>query len=304
MTGRQLPGSLDLMEVSPRDGLQDYPVQVPTATKVELIRRAAAAGLRKIEIASFAHPARVPQMADAEEVIAATADLQGVTRVALVLNEKGLDRAIAAGIRDVNMVVVVSETFAQRNQGMTVDQLLGVWSTIARRSAAEGVSASVILSAAFGCPYEGDLDPARVRDVVSAAIAAEPTAVTLADTIGAAVPTMVSDLVGWTLSQTTAPVRCHLHDTRNTGIANAVAAVSAGATGVDASLGGLGGCPFAPGATGNVATEDIVWALERMGVRTGVNLDAALDTVRWMQQAFAEGGRPIGGAVARAGRFG
>ena len=298
-----LPTSVDLMDVSPRDGLQDFPVPVPTATKVELIRRAAAAGIRSIEVASFAHPARVPQMADAEAVIAATADLVDVRRVALVLNDKGLDRAIAAGIRHVNMVVVVSETFAQRNQGMSVSELLDVLRRIVERSRANDVSASVILSAAFGCPYERNVDPASVRDVVAAALDAGPSSVTLADTIGAAVPTMVGELVAWTVARTDIPVRCHLHDTRNTGVANAIAALQAGATGLDSSLGGLGGCPFAPGATGNVATEDVVWALERMGVNTGVDLGRVLDTVSWMQNAFSGGGRPIGGAVARAGGF-
>ena len=163
--------------------------------------------------------------------------------------------------------------------------------------------ASVVLSAAFGCPYERDLSPGAVRDVVAAALDAGPSSVTLADTIGAAVPTMVGDLVAWTVERAEVSVRCHLHDTRNTGVANAIAALQAGATGLDSSLGGLGGCPFAPGATGNVATEDVVWALERMGVRTGIDLEQAMETVGWMQRVFADGGRPIGGAVARAGRF-
>jgi hydroxymethylglutaryl-CoA lyase len=294
---------IDLMEVSPRDGLQDHPVLVPTEVKVALIRRAFAAGLRTIEIASFAHPARVPQMADAEAVIAATADLVGLRRVALVLNEKGLDRALDSGIADVNVVVVCSETFSQKNQGMSVPDLLSGWERIAARANGAGLRATVTISAAFGCPYERDLPEAQVHEVVRRAVGAGPAAVTLADTIGSAVPTMVEDLVGWTGSLGPTPVRCHLHDTRNTGVANAVAALRAGAVGLDASLGGLGGCPFAPGATGNVATEDLVWCLERMGIPTGVDLGAALETVSWMTGIFGVEGRRVGGAVARAGAF-
>lgn len=295
---------IDLMEVSPRDGLQDHPVLVPTEVKLELIRRAVAAGLRKVEIASFAHPARVPQMADAEAVIAAARSIEGLTPVALVLNDKGLDRALAAGIRDVNVAVVCSETFSQRNQGMSSSELLASWERIARRASAEGIAASVTISASFGCPYEGDLPVAQVRAVVERALAAGPAAITVADTIGAAVPTMVEDLVAWTVERSSVAVRCHLHDTRNTAVANVVAALRAGATGLDASLGGLGGCPFAPGATGNVATEDIVWCLERMGIATGVDLTRALDTVDWMKSAFAVDGRRVGGALSRAGVFG
>ena len=292
-----------LMEVSPRDGLQDHPVPVPTAVKVELVARAAAAGLRRVEIASFAHPARVPQMADAEAVIAATASIPGLTRVALVLNERGLDRALASGIGHVNVVVVASETFAQKNQGMGVAEQLAGWGRIARRAGVHGPAASVTVSAAFGCPYEGDLDPGDVREVLARALDAAPADITLADTIGAAVPTMVEDLVAWTRQRSPAPVRCHLHDTRNTGVANAVAALRDGASGLDASLGGLGGCPFAPGATGNVATEDLVWCLERMGIPTGVELAKVLETVEWMRGVLGVEGRRIGGALARAGVF-
>jgi hydroxymethylglutaryl-CoA lyase len=211
---------------------------------------------------------------------------------------------MAAGIGRINVVVVVTETFAQRNQGMAVAELLDGWARIAQRAHANGLRPCVTISAAFGCPYEGDVDPGHVLSVCERALAAGPTEITVADTIGAAVPSMVEDLVGAVVERRgTAEVRGHLHDTRNTGVANAVAALRAGASGLDSSLGGLGGCPFAPGATGNVATEDVVWTLERMGVRTGVDLAAALDTVTWMQEQFGIGGRRVGGAVHRAGPF-
>jgi hydroxymethylglutaryl-CoA lyase len=221
----------------------------------------------------------------------------------MVLNERGLDRALAAGIQRVNTVVVVTETFSGRNQGMSVDEALAAWSTIAARAHTAGLLPSITVAAAFGCPYEGKVEPDAVLRVVDEALAAAPTEITLADTIGAAVPSMVEALVGEVVQRGGAPVRCHLHDTRNTGVANAVAAVRAGAVGLDASLGGLGGCPFAPGATGNVATEDVAWCLEQMGFETGVDLPAALDTVSWMREELATGGRQVGGAVFRAGPF-
>lgn len=303
MTNHVWPASVELMEVSPRDGLQDHPTIVPTEAKVELIRRAAAAGLRRVEVASFAHPGRVPQMADAEAVISATRGFDGLVPVALVLNERGLDRALAAGIQHINTVVVATETFSERNQGMSVAESLAGWARIAERSRAEGLNASVIISASFGCPYEGDADEDQVFAVIQRAGDAGPTSITLADTIGAAVPSMVEGLVGRAVALGVAPVRCHLHDTRNTGVANAVAAIAAGATGLDTSLGGLGGCPFAPGATGNVATEDVVWCLERMGIATGVDLGMALEAVEWMKGEFGSDRRPVGGAVLRAGPF-
>jgi len=294
------PDAIEIVEVSPRDGLQDYPVAVPTSTKIELIRRAAAAGARRIEVASFARPDAVPNMADAEDVIKATEDIAGLTRVGLVLNERGLDRALACGVDEINVVVVSTDTFSRRNQGMTVADAVDVWLKIARRAHAAGLPATVTLSVAFGCPFEGDVEPETILGLARRAAEGLPAAIVLADTIGAGVPAEVESLVTRVRSATELPVRCHLHDTRNTGVANAVAAIRAGATGLDASIGGLGGCPFAPSSQGNVATEDLVWTLERMGVSTGIDLDKLLGAVRWLgTELDAE----IGGAVARAGPF-
>jgi hydroxymethylglutaryl-CoA lyase len=294
-----LPATVELVEVSPRDGLQTGDV-VATATKVELIRRAVAAGLRRVEVASFAHPTRVPQMADAETVLAAVADVPDLVRTTLVLNQRGLDRALAAGVDEVNVVVLATEAFSQRNQGVSVEEAVAAWLAIGRRAEEAGLRAGVTISAAFGCPYEGEVDPRRVLELAERLQEAGPAEISLADTIGCAVPTQVGDLVAAVLDRTGTPVRCHLHDTRNTAVANVVAALSAGATALDASIGGLGGCPFAPRATGNVATEDLVYALERMGVATGVDLDATVGVAAWLEASL---GRPVGGSVARAGGF-
>lgn len=294
-----LPASVELMDVAARDGLQTGPV-VPTEVKVELLGRLAAAGVRRVEAVSFAHPEIVPQMADAETVWEATDDFTGLARSALVLNERGLDRAIAAGVDQINVVVLVTDAFSRRNQKMSSAEAVAGWHRIAARAHEAGIAPGVTLSAAFGCPYEGEVDPARVTDLARQVARAAPFEVALADTIGAAVPTQVESLVAAVGEATDVPVRCHLHDTRNTGVANAVAAVRAGAVTIDASVGGLGGCPFAPRATGNTATEDLVWAFERMGVATGIDLDALIATAEWLDTQVSE---PVGGKLTRAGVF-
>jgi hydroxymethylglutaryl-CoA lyase len=294
-----LPASVELVDVAARDGLQTGPV-VPTEVKVALLRRLAAAGVRRVEAVSFAHPAKVPQMADAEAVLDATRDLTDLVRCALVLNERGLDRALAAEADEINVVVVASNTFSQRNQGVSTAEAAAAWAAIGRRAAHEGIRAGVTLSAAFGCPYEGEVDPARVLALAEQLAEAGPCEIALADTIGAAVPTQVADLVAAVSEATGLPLRCHLHDTRNTGVANAIAALQAGAVTIDAAVGGLGGCPFAPRSTGNTATEDLVWAFERMGVDTGIDLDALVATATWLD---AEVDQTVGGKLTRAGAF-
>ncbi|MFN0089921.1 MAG: hydroxymethylglutaryl-CoA lyase [Acidimicrobiales bacterium] len=293
--------AVEIVEVSPRDGLQNEAVLVSTEVKAELIARAAAAGLRRIEATSFAHPRRVPQMADAEAVLAALPARPGVTYTTLVLNEKGYERALAAGATEINMVITASDTFADRNQGATIDQLVAGWARIAARAHADGVRPTVALAVAFGCPYEGEVPAARVVEICSRLLEAEPAELGIADSIGCAAPSDVTErfaAVGELAMGT--PLRAHFHNTRNTGLANAAAAVEAGVRRLDASLGGIGGCPFAPNATGNIPTEDLVWMLERMGYRTGVDLDQLIDSAVWLGEKL---GKPVPGMMSRARPF-
>jgi hydroxymethylglutaryl-CoA lyase len=284
--------SVGIVEVSPRDGLQDESVVVPTEVKVALIEQALDAGLVRVEAASFAHPDRVPTMADAEAVLARVARRPDVRLSGLVLNERGLDRALAAGVDEINVVVLVTETFSRRNQALGVEEALSMWSRVAVGAAGAGVGATVTLAAAFGCPYEGRVDP-RVADE-------GPIEIALADTIGCAIPPEVGALVGGVADDTGLPVRIHLHNSRNTGYANALAAIDGGASSIDASIGGIGGCPFAPGASGNIATEDLVHLLDRMDIPTGVRLEPLLATSHWLEEVLDH---PVPGQLGRSGPF-
>jgi hydroxymethylglutaryl-CoA lyase len=296
--GRQ---RVELIEVAPRDGLQNESRLLPTERKVELVERAYRAGARRIEAASFVHPGRVPQMADAEAVAAALEPHGDVAYAALALNERGYDRAIAAGFREVNTVVSATDTFGQRNQGMSAAETIAVAARLRERAAADGVFCTVTISVAFGCPFEGEVPPARFAEVAARVAALDPDELALADTIGVAVPSDVEERFALAGAEADGiPLRAHFHNTRNTAVANAIAAVRAGVTRLDASLAGVGGCPFAPAATGNVATEDVAYALGRMGYETGVDLAAAIETARWLA-AELEIAPP--GMVARAGAF-
>lgn len=294
--------AIEIVEVSPRDGLQAEAAVVDTAGKLALIERLVAAGARRLEVASFVNPKRVPQMADAEAVLAGLdLDDPEVTYIGLVLNERGLHRAIEAGVREINAVVVCTDTFGERNQGAGVDGTVDAFAAVAARAAAAGIRSSATVSVAFGCPYEGEVPVERVADVARRVAEAGADEVAIADTIGAAVPPDVTARVEAVRAVVgDVPLRAHFHDTRHTGVANVAAAVAAGVTTIDASLGGVGGCPFAPGATGNVATEDVVYLLHRMGHDTGLDLEALTDAV-----AFVEGlvGHAASGALARAGTF-
>ena len=292
--------SVAIVEVSPRDGLQDEATPVPSASKVALIERALDAGITRVEAVSFVRADRVPAMADAEEVMAGVAHRPGVRLGGLVLNERGLERAVQAGVDEVNFVVLVSEPFSQRNQGMSVDDALSSWARVAETAKASGISPTVTLGAAFGCPYQGRVDRATVRQIAMRAAESAPAEIALADTIGCAVPPEVTALVTAVAADTELPVRVHLHNSRNTGFANALAAIDAGAATLDASIGGIGGCPFAPGATGNVATEDLVHLLDRMGITTGVSVDALIETARWLEDVL---GHAVPGQVVRSGPF-
>jgi isopropylmalate/homocitrate/citramalate synthase len=292
---------IEIIEVAPRDGLQNEPVLVSLERKLDLIRRAVEAGARRIEVTSFVNPSRVPQMADAEAVLAGVPRRPDVRYGGLVLNERGFVRAAEARCDEITFVIVASETFSQRNQGAGVAEILAHWRAVARQARAAAIPASIIIGASFGCPFEGRVPVARVLDLVQAVAEDEPAEIAFADTIGCGVPTQVTELL--TRARERAPqmkLRCHFHDTRNTGIANAVAAVEAGVHALDSSIGGIGGCPFAPAATGNVATEDLVYCLERMSVATGIDLDRTIDTARWLS---GELGKPVSSALARAGAF-
>ena len=293
--------AVQLVEVSPRDGIQNEAVILSTAAKVELVERAVSAGFRRVEAVSFAHPTRVPQMADAEAVLAGLGAPDGVTYAALVLNEKGYERAHAAGVREVNMVVTTTETFADKNQGSTVDGLIATWLRIAARAHEDGIVPTVGLSLAYGCPYEGEVSVARVAELCERLAEGRPAELSLADSMGCAVPKDVSER--FAAARAAAPgvaLRAHFHNTRNTGLANAVAAVDAGVLRLDSSIGGVGGCPFAPNATGNIPTEDLAWMFERMGIETGLDLDQLIDTAAWLAEAL---GHPVPAMLGRAGRF-
>ena len=275
--------TIEFVEVGPRDGLQNEAVLVSTADKVELIRRAIAAGVRRIEVASFVNPSKVPQMADAEAVVAALGKPAGVTRIGLVLNQRGAERALAAGVDQLGAVAVASDEFGVRNQGQNSAESVAEAARIIALAKDAGVSAQVTIAAAFGCPFSGAVDPAHVVRVAKALAQAGPTEIALADTIGVAVPAEVTALVAAVRAAIAPlPVRVHFHNTRGTGIANVWAAVQAGASVVDGSIGGLGGCPFAPGAAGNVASEDVAYMLERSGIATGLNLAQLVECAIWL----------------------
>ncbi len=291
----------EIVEVSPRDGLQNEPVILPTRDKVELIERAVAAGARRIEATSFVNPERVPQMADAAEVMAAVPREDGVSYIGLALNARGVDRALEAGCDEVNVVVVASDTFNRRNQGVATLASLAAFETLAGTIRDAGRRASLTIAASFGCPFEGEVAVGRVVDIAARGVAAGADEVALADTIGVAVPADVTARVAAVREVTGGvPLRLHLHDTRHTGIANAYAALQAGVRVLDASIGGIGGCPFAPAATGNIATEDLLYLLDRSGIEHGWSLPTVAAAVPWLEERL---GSPVPGMAAKAGPF-
>ena len=293
--------AIEIVEVGPRDGLQSEPGVMPTAAKIEFIERLIDAGLRRLEVTSFVNPKKVPQMADAEQVLAGLNKRADVRYVGLVLNRKGFERAVAAGCNEIGMAVVASDTFNRRNQGVGTDESIAAWLEIAKEAHAAGVRPQVTVSAAFGCPFEGEISVDRVIEVAKRVAEANPYEVAFADTIGVGVPSQVAEIL--TRAREALPgvrLRAHFHNTRNTGLANAYAAVAAGVSALDSSAGGIGGCPFAPAATGNIPTEDLVYMLERMGVSTGIDLDKLLATGEWLQQTL---GRNVPGMLLKAGGF-
>jgi hydroxymethylglutaryl-CoA lyase len=296
-----VPRSIAIVEVGPRDGLQNEAVAVPAAVKLEFIRRALDAGIRRIEVASFVNPRRVPQMADAEAVFAGLPRREDVSYVGLVLNRTGFDRAVAAGCREIGMVVFTTDEFNRRNQGATSAESIRSWREIAAAAHAAGVRAQVTISAAFGCPFEGEVPVQRVVDIARDVAEAGPFEIAIADTIGVGVPGQVTEIFGRVAEAVPGTaLRGHFHNTRNTGLANAYAAVMAGAQALDASLGGLGGCPFAPAATGNIPTEDLAYMLGRMGIATGIDLARVIEAARWIEPHV---GHAVPGMLSKAGDF-
>ena len=310
MASKTTPDTIELVEVGPRDGLQNEPDIVTTSDKLALIARMLDYGARRLEVASFVHPGRVPQMADAEAVIAGLPDIEDATYIGLALNKRGVLRALATresgarngkgrGIDQVGCVIVASDTFGQKNQGQTIAQGIAENREMIRFAKAEGISAQITISAAFGCPFEGEVKPETVLAIAEELAAEGPVEIALADTIGVGVPSQVTDLFG-KLGETigaSIPMRCHFHNTRGTGIANAWAAYEAGVRVFDASLGGLGGCPFAPKATGNIATEDLIYLMDETGVESGIALDRAIAANHWFAQILK---RELPSLVARA----
>lgn len=293
---------VEMVEVGPRDGLQNEAAVVPTDDKLELIRRAIDYGMRRIEVTSFVNPKKVPQLADAEELVAMLPERDDVTYIGLVLNRRGAERALATGrIDELGAVCVTSDTFGIRNQGQSSDESLAAAMEIVGLAKAAGRSGQITIATAFGCPFEGRVAIDRVVEMAKRAADVAPREIALADTIGVGVPAQVSEMVGRVREAVgDLPVRVHFHNTRGTGIANVWAAVNEGAATVDASLGGLGGCPFAPGAAGNVATEDVIYMLEQSGIRTGVTLPQVVEAAGWLTGVM---GRPLPAMVSKAPAF-
>ena len=287
-----------MCDVGPRDGLQNDAVILEPPVRAELVEQLAAAGVPRIEAVSFVHPGRVPQMAGAEEVVAAIEPRAGVTYAGLVLNERGYERFATTSLTEIHYAFAVSEEFNRRNAGASTEESAVAGERVAARARADGHRVTVTLGTSFGCPFEGAVDPGRVL-ALAARFAEVADEVVFADTVGVGVPRQVRHLVSEG-ARLGIPVGVHFHNTRSTGYANALVALEAGATVFDASIGGIGGCPFAPRATGNIATEDLVYLLHGEGVETGIDLEALIGVAAWLEERL---GRPLEGQVYKAGAF-
>ncbi len=295
--------SVTVMEVSPRDGLQNESALLSTEDKLELVERALNAGAKRIEVTSFVHPKRVPQMADAEAVCQGLPQRGDVTYTGLVLNRRGYERLLATErLDEAGIVIPATDTFGTRNQGMTVAEGIAMATDILRDADQRGFRAQVTIAVAFGCPFEGDVETAQVLEIAERLADAGPVELGLADTIGVGVPAQVRDLFGALEERFDGglPLRAHFHDTRNTGIANAAAALDAGVATLDASIGGVGGCPFAPNASGNIATEDLVYLLNRSQIEHGLALETLIDAAGWLAATLD---KAVPSSLLRAGDF-
>ena len=292
---------ISILEVGPRDGLQSEPEILPTEVKKEFITRTIDAGIKQIEVTSFVHPKKVPQMADAEKLVESLPENDDVTYIGLIMNQRGFERARDCGIDEVGMVIVSTDTYNMKNQNVVTQESIDNWLSIAAEAKSAGIRTSVVIACSFGCPYEGEIDPEHIASIAEQVLKGKPDVLGLADSVGVAVPSQIKKT--FSLIKELAPsipLRTHLHNTRNTGLANAAAAVEAGVSIIDASTGGIGVCPFAPRATGNIPTDDLLYMLDRSGVETGVDLRQVVKTTDWLEEQL---GRAVPAMVPKAGIF-
>jgi len=292
---------IEIIDVAPRDGLQSQPKLLDTKTKVEFIERLIDTGVRRMEVVSFVNPKQVPQMADADELLKLLPKREDVTYIGLVLNMRGFERALKNKIDEINCVVVATDTFNQRNQGVSTEQTMQTIAEIVKQARSETLACGVTISAAFGCPFEGEVAVSRVVELAQRLSDMGVDEIALADTVGAAGPSNVKELIAAVTKVIgDIPLRCHFHNTRNTGVANAYVAITEGVRTLDASCGGVGGCPFAPAATGNVATEDLLYMIQRMGLEIGISIEGIMETSRWLEDQLES---QVPAMVTRAGLF-
>jgi len=292
---------VSICEVGPRDGLQSEPELLSTEVKKEFITRSVSAGIKNIEVTSFVHPKKVPQMADAEELVASLPEHDDVSYIGLIMNQRGFQRAKDCGIKEVGMVIVSTDTYNMKNQGVVTQQSIDNWLEISAEAKASGIRTNVLIACSFGCPYEGEVDPEHIALIAEKVLEGSPDIIGLADSVGVAVPNQIKRT--FSLVKELAPnlpLRTHLHNTRNTGLANAAAAIDAGVTIIDSSTGGIGGCPFAPKATGNIPTDDLLYMLNRSGIETGVDLNLVVENSEWLETKL---GRAVPAMVPKAGIF-
>ena len=292
---------ISILEVGPRDGLQSEPEILPTEVKKEFITRTINAGIKQIEVTSFVHPKKVPQMADAEKLVESLPENDDVTYIGLIMNQRGFERARDCGIDEVGMVIVSTDTYNMKNQNVVTQESIDNWLSIAAEAKSAGIRTSVVIACSFGCPYEGEIDPEHIASIAEQVLEGKPDVLGLADSVGVAVPSQIKRTFSLVKEiAPSIPLRTHLHNTRNTGLANAAAAVEAGVSIIDASTGGIGGCPFAPRATGNIPTDDLLYMLDRSGIETGVDLRQVVKTTDWLEEQL---GRAVPAMVPKAGIF-
>ena len=292
---------ISILEVGPRDGLQSEPEILPTEVKKEFITRTINAGIKQIEVTSFVHPKKVPQMADAEKLVESLPENDDVTYIGLIMNQRGFERARDCGIDEVGMVIVSTDTYNMKNQNVVTQESIDNWLSIAAEAKSAGIRTSVVIACSFGCPYEGEVDPEHIASIAEQVLEGKPDVIGLADSVGVAVPSQIKRTFSLVKELAPSiPLRTHLHNPRNTGLANAAAAVEAGVSIIDASTGGIGGCPFAPRATGNIPTDDLLYMLDRSGIETGVDLRQVVKTTDWLEEQL---GRAVPAMVPKAGIF-
>ena len=292
---------ISILEVGPRDGLQSEPEILPTEVKKEFITRTINAGIKQIEVTSFVHPKKVPQMADAEKLVESLPENDDVTYIGLIMNQRGFERARDCGIDEVGMVIVSTDTYNMKNQNVVTQESIDNWLSIAAEAKSAGIRTSVVIACSFGCPYEGEIDPEHIASIAEQVLEGKPDVIGLADSVGVALPSQIKRTFSLVKELAPSiPLRTHLHNTRNTGLANAAAAVEAGVSIIDASTGGIGGCPFAPRATGNIPTDDLLYMLDRSGIETGVDLRQVVKTTDWLEEQL---GRAVPAMVPKAGIF-